>query len=350
MNFNRPDSEKSEKSNKFLKGKDNMKYYKNPKGSNFNTTTENTPNMSVADFDIENESFDKSSQYQYRESFLQPIKNDKAKANYSVKIKQPYSSKIGYVKEGFTKYKGINPVARYNFIIERYNEEINRYKGIFLRKIPFTKFLHKVYDFHAFYSRLTMGLILIFLSALHRRHKRIRTPYTIFFQYYNVSSQIEFESHGNVHWIFIILSLILLCLNIIFVLLFYFVIMVHLLVFMVISIYAYYYYRKNMLIIEENLFRNMVFDEEIDKTHKLNDYIVVNPGGTSEFLGTPLYTFLLFLYRKRDTSVPQMFMTYGNSFKREIKIIPLNMVIQIILFSVVTVAGTLFYFRSEIFV
>jgi hypothetical protein len=119
---------------------------------------------------------------------------------------------------------------------------------------------------------------------------------------------------------------------------------------MVISIYAYYYYRKNMLIIEENLFRNMVFDEEIDKTHKLNDYIVVNPGGTSEFLGTPLYTFLLFLYRKRDTSVPQMFMTYGNSFKREIKIIPLNMVIQIILFSVVTVAGTLFYFRSEIFV
>jgi len=79
-------------------------------------------------------------------------------------------SKIGYIKEGFWIIFHINPIYRYNFLIDRYNEDINIYNKIMLHRIPLHKYISRYFDIYIYISRIIFAVILISLGICSKNN------------------------------------------------------------------------------------------------------------------------------------------------------------------------------------
>lgn len=319
MNFHtNSESKKNDKTTGLLQGKDSLLYYSksnslSERSEYHNLEESSTSENSFASFSRNSTVIDKSD---FGNSG-QIIDINAPSSTYNEALQLSELSKIGYVKLGFWKLSKINPVARYNFYIERYNEEINQYNNIKLKTIPMNKYVSKIFDIYTLYCRILLGIYLIIYSSIAKSYNLQSYKY---YHYYNIDGSEEssiWAYEKNRNRIFIIFSIICILINFLLAIYLFWVIFAIVSFITLGMIFSMYYVRKNSKKIKNNFYRNMIFDEELDKTSKLNDYILINPGTVEEYLGCPYYTFLLFLYRKRDTTIPQHFMLYGNNYKYE---------------------------------
>jgi hypothetical protein len=224
-------------------------------------------------------------------------------------------SKIGKVKLGYNKFYDINPISRYNFFIDRYNEEINVYHKIRLIKIPFYRFLCIMFDFYTIWSRILFAAFRIIISEIAKKFK-LKT-YQIYFKFYALKGITDENWNTESNIKFLILSICSLALHLICLFKFIWLIFIPVTVFFIILLYANFFVKKNNLKIRKNTFINMIYDEKINKSQILNDYITVTPGNVEEFSSCTYYNVLLYLYRSRDFTLPQQFMLYGHLFRNE---------------------------------
>jgi hypothetical protein len=264
-------------------------------------------------------------------------------------------SKVGFLKEGYSYFKEINPIDRYNFVIDRYNEEFNRLGSKILKRIPSNKPLRKLYDMYTWLSRLFLSfsiivfyyfLLYIWKSKYQRKkefnfnlnediHMIQRNTFrsTLFtYKKYLLSDHQEFYSNSYERkfdfWI-ILQNLIFIAISIYIVLLFLVLMLVPNIFFTTYLLYAYYIHKLNTNLVND-IFANMLMDDSLDMKGQLNDYIIVQPGLLRFFYGTSFIEKLDKLYSSRDKLLPQVFMIYGHLFKREYDIIGKALFRQII--------------------
>jgi hypothetical protein len=224
-------------------------------------------------------------------------------------------SKIGMVKLGYNKFCDINPISRYNFLIDRYNEEINVYHNVYLKKIPFFRIFSLIYDFYIWWVRIIFAAFIFLVSEISKKFKL--KSYHTYFKFYTIISipDENWNTENNIR--FLILSLCSIAFHLFCLFKFFWVIFISVTVFFIILLYANFFVKKNNLKIRKNMYKNMIFDEKINKSKYLNDYITVNPGNVEEYSSCTYYNVLLYLYRSRDYSIPQQFMLYGNILRNE---------------------------------
>jgi hypothetical protein len=224
------------------------------------------------------------------------------------------TSRIGEVKEGFWILSHINPISRYNFMIERYNEEMNKFNDITLRRIPFSHYLRLLYDFMIIIWRITFALPLILISIIMAKRGWL-TSYNELFIFYSLSGNPTLPYRENNLLLFFISIPFL---GLLYILLVSYPLPVFLFVTLSLAfdLYGFIYYRYNRDSIGKHMYRNMVYDEGM-AYERLNDYITVVPHTIESFANYSYYTFLQYLYKKKDMTIPQYFMTYGRQFVRE---------------------------------
>ena len=93
------------------------------------------------------------------------------------------NSKISPVKLGYNSLNGINPISRYNFLIERYNEKINIYNGIKLRLIPFHKILGFIFDIYVYWVRILLAPLLMAFAEVSKKCNF--KNYYLYFRFYS---------------------------------------------------------------------------------------------------------------------------------------------------------------------
>jgi len=230
--------------------------------------------------------------------------------------------KIGIVKEGFNTFLNTNPLSRYNFIIDRHNEDINKVDNVTLLKINIPNFILKLFDFFTWLRRINFAIILMILSCISEKNESMHGQYIILFQFYSYHGTPSYgKPHSNI--ILIMLSLMA---NAIFIimLIFCFYILIIPLIFMLIIIIIVLFktHYKNKYSINDsgvNIYKNMIYDKDLDveKNDKMNEYITISPNGLNEFRHFHYFNELSKKYSKRTQSLPQQFMLYSSYFKNE---------------------------------
>ena len=102
-----------------------------------------------------------SSDTKANDSLDDKIQTEKYIQNILGITKKTNKRKIRFLKEGYFHFYGINPIHRYNFTIDRYNEDVNKINNIGLIRIPFPKILRHFFDFFIFLGRILLGVFLI---------------------------------------------------------------------------------------------------------------------------------------------------------------------------------------------
>jgi hypothetical protein len=254
---------------------------------------------------------------------------------YARKNNQP-KSKIGLLKEGFWLIEDINPIARYNFVIDRYNQDINKYNDIELDKIPFPKILNKIFDYYILFLRHTFAILLMAQTGMayifgSRNYDNLHKYYA-----YNQTKK---------NWIVVLLS-ILGSIGVYFVMYYcYFALLIHSIFGVIITIYGQTYVFNNENRIDIHFYKNMIFDQELDTTNKLNDFITIAPGTIDSFRKLPYFKILNYQYNNRDDNFPQQFMLYSTNLTRELKSIKKCLVKHIIVLLTILLFGTMHYIR-----
>ena len=275
--------------------------------------------------------------------------------NASSFVTNKYESKVGFLKEGYTYFKEINPIDRYNFVIERYNEEFNRIGNKILRKVPTNKAIKTLYNIYTWLSRMILSSSIIvvyyFLLCVWKSKYETRKEFNFtkkddivqmkrgkfkskLFAYKNylLSDNKEFYSHYNENnisvWI-ILQSIIFFSISLYIILLFFILMLIPNIIFTVYLLYAYYIHRNNSQKVK-NIFSNMILDDSLDVKCQLNDYIIIEPGAINLYYGSSFHDQLETLYNNRDKFKPQVFMVYGHLLKEEYGIIDRALFRQII--------------------
>jgi hypothetical protein len=245
-------------------------------------------------------------------------------------------SKIGTVRDGFWINSNINPITRYNFVIERYNQDINKYNDIELYKIPFNSLMSKIFDIYIFSMRLVFAIFLMIKTGI--AYKLGSKSYDSHYKYYAYN-----QTRKN--WILVLFSII--CLFSIAMIIYYcyFILVLTCIFGIVLTFYGQIYVARNERLIDRHFYKKMIYDKDLDTTNKLNDYITISPGTVESFNRLPYYKILLFLYNNRDQNVPQQLMTYSSNFVKELKIIRKSLINHLLWLIFIIVLGTMFFFH-----
>jgi hypothetical protein len=240
---------------------------------------------------------------------------------------QKPKSRIGNTKEGYWKFGYINPLSRYNFIIDRYNEEINKVNEIVLTPIPFNSYFRFFYDLICLTWRITFGLPIMLVSLIVK-HLNPHMYFNSILPFYSYKGNSTAPYREN-NLIILILSILLLA-TLVLSLVFYPVIAFTLpLCGFFFDVYGVVYFMYNKKLIGKNFYKNMIYDENM-QNNMLNDYITIIPNTIESFSKVCYYTYLQYLYKKKNTLIPQHFMTYGKLFKMENKILIRSLYINVI--------------------
>ena len=85
----------------------------------------------------------------------------------------------------------------------------------------------------------------------------------------------------------------------------------------------------------------------MDRTNKLNDYITILPNEIDDYKIKNYYALLLFLYKKKDSTLPQHFMLIGNNFKRDKEVIKDNLVVYSVYLFIIGSFGLLQFILNK---
>lgn len=286
-------------------------------------------------------------------SFLQKIEKKKENRKKS-------QSKVGEIKEGYRHIYGINPIDRYNFIINRYNEEINAIKNVNLAKVPICKPVRRVYDLYTWICRVTLGAFLIITFYCYRykyrksNENKNRAGMLAYAQYLNNENKDYFNQSQyqtskfdiyNPSFYMLILGCLFLLLSLYLMVIFF--------IFMIIPNLFFTLYLLFSLIIHKcnnskvsSITENMLYESKLDDKGLLNDYIVVDHHNIKQYAEFSYYEKLLRLFEmRRNNEHPQSFMLYGDLFLREYGIIYRAVAKQLIGIVGFLGIGFVFYFN-----
>jgi hypothetical protein len=287
-------------------------------------------------------------------SFLEKIKSKKNKQIREL-ITPGTKSKVGFLKEGYDKIYNINPIDRYNFLIDRYNEKNNRVDDIFLSRVPSCKIIRRLYDFYTWVSRLFLGAFMIISYYCYKcRNKIFHTSKSkvgmLVYKHYLFNENQDYyslprDSNASIDLDKPSFMLILYCS--IFLIFSLYILAVFLMV-MIIPNIIFTIYLSFALLIErlnkkrvKDFFANMLFDPKLDERNQLNDYIIVDSNSLKFYEGCSFYSCLV---EKIVLDRPISLMTYGNLFKREFDILWKSWTKQVIgIISFLVLAFYLYY-------
>jgi len=259
------------------------------------------------------------------------------------KQKRQTKCKTGYVKEGFHDIYGINPIDRYNFIIDRYNEDININENINLIRIPSIKILRRVYDMYTWICRLFFGVFLMIVYYGYRynysNNKKNRAA-MLSYRKYIINDDLNITKKHSVS--FILLCVFVFCISLYFIIVFFFIMIIPNILFTVYLVISYFIHSKNKTKVKD-IFSNMIYDIKLDEKGQLNDYLTIeNQNAVKYYDGCSYYDKLSKLSETRDFKTPETFMLYGDIFIREYEIISRSLYKQIL--NNITFMGVGYYF------
>lgn len=264
------------------------------------------------------------------------IKNNKfTSLCYSHKIPK---SKVGYIKEGYNSINGINPIDRYNFIIDRYNEDFNKLNQISLHRVPTIKVIRRIYDLYTWLCRLFFGVFLIITYHCYRYRyskkdsNKNRAGLIVYKQYqslfnenqdYFINTNSNDESSKLYPSIsYIIFGSLIIVFSIYMVFLFFIVMIVPNLLFTIYLAYSLAVHKYNQSKLgSKEIFSQMIYENKLDEKGQLNDYLIIDNSSMKYYEGCPYFEKIKNLAKSKDMTRPQCFMLYGELFIREYQIL-----------------------------
>ena len=253
--------------------------------------------------------------------------------------------KIGIVKEGFHILQKSNPVSRYNFIIDRYNEDINKVNGIALNRIELCSCLLRFFDLFTWLRRMNYAVFLMIFS--YYSYYKWRKYYLLIFQFYSWQRITSMGSANN-NFLLVLLSLICNIITILLLIFCFYILLIPMIIMLGIMTYAFILHSRNKGLIigqELNIYNNMIYDNNLneEKCEKINEYITILPGGLNDFVDFNYYHELSRKYKKRKQNIPQQFMLYSNYYINEWTTLEKTTIMIIIEISLTTILGSIFF-------
>ena len=303
-----------------------------------------------------------------KEKIIKEILGEKLISHHNNKKLMPKpkhltKSKVGYLKEGYNNIYGINPIDRYNFVIDRYNEDSNRDNDIYLRRVPTVKIIRRLYDLYTWISRIIFAVFLVIAyycysfkykksfnrdlsnvknsSSISTRKNRTKV---IAYRYYLFDENRDFfnRNSDNPGCYVIILGLLFLFLSLYVVLIFFFVMLIPNVIFTVYLSISLIIHRTNKHL-QPDIFKNMINEPKLDEKAQLNDYVTVDSQSLKYYDGFSFYDKLSKLCGSKNILTPQSFMLYGDLFANEYEILVRSFYRQISGIFCFALIGYMFY-------
>jgi hypothetical protein len=247
-------------------------------------------------------------------------------------------SKVGYIKEGYNSIYGINPIDRYNFIIDRYNEDFNKIDQISLQRIPIVKVLRRIYDLYTWVCRLFFGVFLIITYHCYRYRynkkdsNKNRAGLIVYKQYqslfnenqdYFINTNLNNESSKIYPSIsYIIFGSLIILISIYMVFLFFIVMIIPNILFTLYLALSLIIHKLNKSKLgPKEIFSKMIYENKLDEKGQLNDYLILDNSSMKYYEGCPYFEKIKNLAKSKDMTRPQCFMLYGDLFIREYEIL-----------------------------
>lgn len=268
--------------------------------------------------------------------------------------KKKNKRKINNLKEGYFHFYGINPIRRYNFTIDRYNEDVNKINNITLKRIPFPKILSHFFDFFIFLGRILLGIFLIIhyyiSSYIYKKNSNtMNKARLITYKKYLLDDSNFYTKSEKPSCIMVFICIIIMVFSIFLIFSLYFVMMIPNILYtfyLMIGIFVDFYNKAKLKNL--NIYENMIFEAKLDDKCQLNDYIKVNKISLRYYKEFKYYDRLKEIFKKKSYSKNDFsihVMLYGNLFIREHKILNRSFLIQLINFSLYLVIGYFIYYH-----
>jgi hypothetical protein len=263
-------------------------------------------------------------------------------------------SKVGFIKEGYSQIHGINPIDRYNFVIDRYNEEFNQVRNIRLSKIPAYKIIKRLYDLYIWISRMIMGVFLVLTYYLYKykykrrnltRYRAGLYAYRKYLiqedDYFKYQSPIEAHK-GKSSYAILLTGIVLLCISLYLIVIFFLVMFLPNVIFTIYLFISLIIHKCNKSKLND-IFQNMIYESKLDENGQLNDYIIIDSATIKYYHLFSYYDKLLKLYETREKSKPQCFMIYGDLFVREYNVLVSSFIRQLLSVLGFCIIGYMYY-------
>jgi len=264
--------------------------------------------------------------------------------------------KVGMLKEGYLQFYGINPINRYNFTIDRYNEDTNIVSNIKLTRIPIPKIISRFFDLFIFLSRILLGVFLIisyyFSSYIYRKNSNnMNKARLITYKKYLLNDNNFYTQSDKPSCILVFVCIIFILFSIFVIFSLYFVMLIPNVLFtfyLGLAVIVNFINERRIKSKAENIFENMIFENKLDDKDQLNDYIKLNKLKLKHYKGFPYYEKLKEVYKRKGKNDNIYVMLYGNLFVREHEIINKGFLNQFIGFGVYLLIGYFIYYNKNI--
>ena len=234
---------------------------------------------------------------------------------------------------------------RYNFVIDRYNEESNKINDIKLSKIKAPKLIRKIYDLYTWLSRIILGIFLIIIYYFYQYRYRIKITNQnkakmITYKKYLINDNQDYI-HNEERITFVKFFLVVICfiISLYFLLLYFIVMIVPIIFFTIYLVYGYFIHFYNTKRVQ-NIFTNMIYESKLDDKGQLNDYILVNSNNIFQYSKFNYFPDLIKIYKYKGN---QNIMIYGDLFICEYNIISRSLYLQIICMLILTILVYIVY-------
>jgi len=262
--------------------------------------------------------------------------------------------KIGILKEGYLQFYGINPINRYNFTVDRYNEETNVISNIKLTRVPIPKILSRFFDLFIFLSRILLGVFFIISyycsSYIYKKNSNtMNKARLITYKKYLLNDNNFYTQSDKPSCLLVFVCIIFILFSIFLIFSLYFVMLIPNCLFtfyLGLAAIISFLNKRKIKSKAENIYENMIFENKLDDKCHLNEYIKVNKLSLKHYKGFPYYDKIKEIYKKKGKNDTINIMLYGNLFVREHEIINKSFIFQFIGFGIYLTVGYFIYFNK----
>jgi len=265
--------------------------------------------------------------------------------------------KIGVLKEGYLQFYGINPINRYNFTIDRYNEDTNSVSNIKLTRVPIPKIFSRFFDLFIFLSRILLGVFLIISyycsSYIYKKNSNtMNKARLITYKKYLLDDNNFYTQADKPSCLLVFICILFILFSLFLIFSLYFVMLIPVCFFTLYLLLAVLINLFNKSKIKNgvhNFYENMIFESKLDDKYQLNDYIKINKINLKYYKGFPYYDKLKEIYKRKGKNDTLYIMLYGNLFIREHEIINKSFLNIFIGFGIYVIIGYFIYYNKIFF-
>ncbi len=265
--------------------------------------------------------------------------------------------KIGMLKEGYLQFYGINPINRYNFTIDRYNDDVNTVSNIKLTRVPIPKIFSRFLDLFIFLSRILLGVFLIISyyssSYIYKKNSNtINKARLISYKKYLLDDNNFYKQADKPSCLLVFVCIIFIIFSLFLIFSLYFVMLIPISFFtlyLFLAVIINFYNKRKLDNKSQNIYENMILENKLDDKYQLNDYIKVNKISMKYYKGFPYYNRIKEIYKRKGKNDTIHIMLYGNLFVREHDIINKSFINVFIGFGIYLIIGYFIYHNQILF-